>query len=122
VLKVRRLIAPIACAWLLMHVFAIAGTTVLLVATGASDLVCTCAHDGDHGACPMHHKPADAERCRMQGTQSEVGALLTMLGPLTLPLTAATVVVDTTTSSPIEHQSPFLSNGALPFDPPPPRS
>ena len=35
----------------------------------------------------MHHKPADAARCRMQSTQTDLGvALLSMLGPLTLPV------------------------------------
>jgi hypothetical protein len=71
----------------------------------------------------MHHTPADSARCRMQSTQSEFGfALLSMLGPLTVPVAAAAVVVDATPSRPIEYQSPLLSDGTLSPDPPPPRS
>lgn len=59
----------------------------------------------------------------MQSTQSDLGlALLSMLGPLTLPVAAATVVADATPSRPIEYQPPLLSDGTLPPDPPPPRT
>ena len=123
--KVRRLIVPVACAWLFLHVLVVAGTTVLLVATesGASDLVCTCGHGADHTSCPMHHQPADSARCRLQSTQSDLGfAPLSMLGPLTLPVTAATGVADATPSRPIDYQLPLLSDGTVPPDPPPPRN
>jgi hypothetical protein len=122
--KVRRLIAPVACAWLLLHVSVVAGTTVLLVATGsASDPVCTCGQDGNHGLCPMHHQPADSARCRMQSTHNGLeSALLSMLGPLTLPVATATVIADATPSSAIAYQSPLRSNSTFPPDPPPPRS
>jgi hypothetical protein len=122
--KVRRLIVQVACAWLFLHVSVVAGTTVLLVATGsaASDLVCTCAHGADHTSCRMHHKPADSARCRLQSTQNDLGfALLSMLGP-PLPVAAATVVADATLSRPLEYQPPVLSDGTFSPDPPPPRN
>lgn len=122
--KVRRLIGPVALACVFLHVSVIVGTSVLLLTTGsaASDIICTCAHGGDHTSCPMHHKPADSARCRMQNTQSDLGlALLSMLGPLTLPV-AATVVVDRSSPRAIEYRSPFLSDRSAPPEPPPPRS
>ena len=71
----------------------------------------------------MHHKPADAARCRMQSTQSDLGfALLSMLGPLILPVTAASVAVDAASSYRIEYQPPLITHGSLPPEPPPPRS
>ena len=102
--KVRRRIVQVACAWLFLHVSVVAGTTVLLVATGsaAPDVVCTCAHGADHTSCRMHHKPADSARCRLQSTQNDLGfALLSMLGP-PLPVSAAIVVADATLSRPLD--------------------
>jgi hypothetical protein len=122
--KVRRLIAPVALALLLLHVSVIAGPAVLVIATdgAASDVICTCAHGADHGSCPMHHKPADSARCHMQSTQGDLGrALLSMLGPLTMPVATVAVVVDPSPSRPIEYQAPPLLDGAAPPDPPPPR-
>ena len=90
--KVRSLLVPVALAWLFVHVSVVAGTTALLLTSGASeaDIICTCAHGADHGSCPMHGKPADAARCRLQSTQNDLGlALLSMLGPLTLPVATA---------------------------------
>ena len=124
-LTVRRLIIPIACAWLLLHVSLVAVTTVVLITSGsaASDLVCTCAHGADHTSCPMHHKPVDSARCRLQSTQSDLGfALLSMLGPVTLPVAPATVAADATPSRSIEYQAPLLSDSTLSPDPPPPRN
>jgi hypothetical protein len=121
---IRRLIIPVACTGLLLHVSVVAGTTVLVAATGraGADLVCTCTHGADH-ACPMHHNPADSARCRLQSTQSDLGlALLSALGPLTLPVAAASVVADATPSRPVEYEPPLLSDATLPPDPPPPRS
>jgi hypothetical protein len=123
--KVRRLIVPVAFAWLFLHVSVVAGTTVLLVAAGraASSLVCTCAHGADHGSCPMHRTPADSARCRLQSAPSDLGfALVSMPGPLSLPVAAAAVVADAAPSRLVAaYQPPLRSNGSLPPDPPPPR-
>ncbi len=71
----------------------------------------------------MHHKPADSARCRMQSTQSDLGfALMSMLGPLTLPVMTATAVADVSPSRAIEYQTPLFSNRTAPPDPPPPRT
>jgi hypothetical protein len=121
--NVRRLIVPVACAWLFLHV-SVVGTTPLLVAMGsASDLVCTCVHGADHGSCPMHRKPADSARCRLQSTQNDRGlALLSMLGPLTLPVATFDIVAVISASLPkgFDAMPPLDWNG--PPDAPPPRS
>ncbi|HEY7444923.1 MAG TPA: hypothetical protein VH701_21000, partial [Vicinamibacterales bacterium] len=83
--KIRRLLVPVAVAWLFVHVSVVAGTAVLLSMSNASagDIICTCAHGADHGSCPMHRKPADSARCRLQSTQNDLGlSLISMLGPL----------------------------------------
>ena len=123
--KVRLLVVPVAVAWLFVHSSVVAATTVLLITTGnaASDVVCTCGHGEDHGMCPMHHRPSDAARCRMQNTQSDLGAaLLSMLGPLTLP--AAPVGIMPAISAPIAkgYDDRLPLDWTAPPDAPPPRS
>jgi hypothetical protein len=123
--KVRLLVVPVAVAWLFVHGSVVAATTVLLVTTGnaASDLVCTCGHGEDHGMCPMHHKPADSARCRIQSTQNDLGvALLSTLGPLTLP--AVTVGIVPAMSAPLAkgYDDTLPLDRTAPPDAPPPRS
>ncbi len=122
--KVRALLVPVAVAWLFVHVSVVTATTALMVTTGSagSDIICTCADGADHGVCPMHHKPADSARCRMQGTQSELsGALLSMLGPLALPV--ATVNTVTVSSAPLSegYEATLPLDWTAPPDGPPPR-
>lgn len=121
---IRRLLVPVAAAWLLSYAAIIAGTAALLATNGASaDLICTCAHGDDHGSCPMHRSESDAARCRLQSTQGNQGlALLSMMGPLTLPPLAAAVVAELSPSRAIEYQPPQLSARTVSPDPPPPRS
>lgn len=124
-MKVRLLVVPVAIAWLFVHVSVAAATTVLLIATGnaASDLVCTCAHGEDHGMCPMHRKPADSARCRMQGAQNDLGAaLLSMLGPLTLPASAAGIVPAIAAPLAKGCDDSLPLDWTAPPDAPPPRS
>lgn len=123
--KVRLFLVPVAVAWLFLHVSVVAATTVLLITTGnaASDLVCTCGHDGDHGMCPMHHKPADSARCRMQSTQTDMGgALLSMLGPLTLPIATVEIAPMVPTSVAKGYDAQLPLDWTAPPDAPPPRS
>jgi len=122
--RIRRLLVPVAVACLFLHVSIVAGTAVLLVASGNSetDIICTCAHGADHGSCPMHRKPANSAGCRLQSTQNDLGlALMSMLGPLTLPVVTATVVADLSPSRAIQYEPPLPSDRNLPPDPPPPR-
>lgn len=111
-------------AWLCLHVTVLAGTTVVLFNRGASEagIICTCGHGADHGLCTMHRKVADSTRCRLQSTQQDLGvALLSMLGPLTLPAPTATVVADVSPTAAFEYDTPVICDRTVPPDPPPPR-
>ena len=121
--KFRRLLVPVAVAWLLLHVSVVAGTAVLLATSGAeTDIICTCAHGGDHRSCPMHHKPADSARCRMQGTQSDLAtALLSMFGPVTLPVATVEVVALISAPIPKGYAATPPLDWTAPPDAPPPR-
>lgn len=123
--KFRRLLVPLAIAWLCVHVSVVAGSSVLLQATGASEaeIVCTCAHGADHGSCPMHKKPADSARCRLQSTQNELGlALLSMLGPLSLPVDTVDIVPVISAPLPKGYDATLPLDWTAPPDAPPPRS
>ena len=123
--KVRFVVVPVAVAWLFVHVSVVAAATVLLITTGnaAADLVCTCAHGEDHGMCPMHHEPADSARCRMQSTQNDLGvALLSMLGPLTLPAVTAGIVPAISAPLAKGYDDRLPLDWTAPPDAPPPRS
>ena len=112
-------------AWLFLHVSLTAGTTALALAGGASeaDLICTCAHGGDHDSCPMHGKPVDAARCRLQSTQNDLGlALLSTLGVLTLPVATADVVAVISSPLPKGYDATMPGDWTTPPDAPPPRS
>jgi hypothetical protein len=123
--KIRGLLVPVALAWLLVHAFVTVGTTALLFAGGASeaDLVCTCAHGADHGACPMHRTPADSSRCRLQSAQNDLGmALLSMLGPLTLPVATLDIFAVISLPVPKGYDATMPRDWTAPPDAPPPRS
>jgi hypothetical protein len=122
---IRSALVRVAIVVLLVHASAVAATTVLLSAGGnaAADLVCTCEHGTDHTQCPMHHDAADSARCHMQSTSHELGTvLLSVFGPLTLPLAAESVAVDGASSPLVGSPSPFLPERATSPSSPPPRS
>jgi hypothetical protein len=125
VAKIRRLVVPVAFAWLFLHVSVVAGTTALLLASGSSevDVICTCVHGADHGSCPMHGKPVDSARCHMQSTQNELGmALLSMLGPLMLPVPTVDIVALISAPLPKGYDTTLPLDWTVPPDAPPPRS
>jgi hypothetical protein len=122
--KVRSLVVAVAVVWLFVQVSVAAATTVLLITTGnaASALMCTCARGDDHGMCSVHQKPADSARCRMQSAQGELGAaLLSMLGPLALPIAVVGIVpaISAPLSEGYDVRLPLDSTA--PPDAPPPR-
>ena len=122
--KIRRILGPVAVTWLLLHVSVASGLTTVLLAAGASesDLVCTCGHGADHGLCPMHHKPAGDARCRMQGTQSELGTvLISLLGPITPPFSAGDIVTVDSRALPKGYDTAWPVDWTAPPDAPPPR-
>lgn len=108
-----------------LHVSVVAGTTAILLTSTASeaDIICTCAHGADHGSCPMHRKPSDSARCRLQSAQTDLGlALLSVLGPLTLPVSSVDIVAVISAPLPKGYDTTPPLDWTPPPDAPPPRS
>ena len=63
--RVRRAAAPIAAIWLLIQTSALVVLpAAFYAASGHAPIECTCAHDGSHHDCPMHHAwPVGARVC-----------------------------------------------------------
>jgi hypothetical protein len=71
----------------------------------------------------MHRKPADSARCRLQSTQNDRGlALLSMLGPLTLPVATFDIVAVISAPLPKGFDAMRPLDWNVPPDAPPPRS
>ena len=71
----------------------------------------------------MHGKPADEARCRLQSTQNDLGvALLSMLGPLTLPVATLDIVAVISTPLPKGYDDTLPLDWTAPPEAPPPRS
>jgi hypothetical protein len=121
---IRRLIARLAAAWLLTYACMTVGTTVVFSATaGAHDMKCTCGHESDHAACPMHHGKSDASRCRMQSTQTRGdAAFVSLFGAVGIPPQSVTVSDAAPMNSTITEASAQPRALIVPPDPPPPRS
>ena len=123
--KFRRLLVPLTLTWVSLHVLVVTGTTIAVLAAGLSapDIVCTCAQDGDHGSCPMHGTPADSTRCRLQSTQHDLGvALVSVLGPMTLPVTSTYAMAETSAFLPNGYGAALPLDWTVPPESPPPRS
>ena len=123
--RFRSLLVPLTAVWLSVHLLVMSGTAIVGFASegSLSDIVCTCADGADHDSCPMHGTPKDSTRCRLQGTQHDLGtALMSVLGPLVLPTTSHVATVDAPSPGPVGHPSPLPSGCIVPPEPPPPRS
>jgi hypothetical protein len=121
--SLRRLLGPLAIAWLLCQGTGIAlGPVTLWVASAEPELECTCTH-GDHSICPMHHRPTATPRCAIRAAADvPVAALVTLLaGAGLMPPAASTLPrVPTSTAMPIDNAS--ASVRTAPPDSPPPRA
>jgi hypothetical protein len=107
-----------------VHLLVMTGPVTVALLTGASpaDIVCTCAHGGDHSTCPMHRTPADSTRCRLQSTQDgPASMLLSSLGLLVLPVTSNVTLVDAPSPVLTGYASPLPSDWIVFPEPPPPR-
>jgi len=123
--KFRRLLVPLTATWVSLHVLVVTGTTIAVLAASisTSDIVCTCAQGAEHGSCPMHGTPADSTRCRLQSAQDGLGvALMSVLGPMTLPVTSTHVIAETSASRPNGYDAALPLDWTVPPDSPPPRS
>ena len=121
-LRLRSILVPLSAAWLSVHILAMTGPTILALTSGSSDLVCTCAHGADHGTCPMHRTRTDATRCQLQGTQNDLGTVLSLLGPLMLPTSFTAAFLDAAVPYTIPYSSMARADWIVPPEPPPPRS
>ncbi len=70
----------------------------------------------------MHGTPADEARCRLQSTRNDSGvALLSVLGPLTLPAATLETVAVISTPLPGGYDDTSPLDWTAPPDAPPPR-
>jgi hypothetical protein len=121
----RYLLVPLTAAWLSLHFLVMIAPAILACTSesSAADIVCTCAHGADHDLCPMHGRPADRSRCRLQGMQDDLAsALVSVLAPLMLPATFTVALLDAVPLDSTGYSSPLMSDWIVPPEPPPPRS
>jgi hypothetical protein len=122
-IRLRRALGPLAAVWLACQAATLTfGSVVLWAAVETPGAECTCA--GDHGICPMHHRPADGvKRCLLQSASDSDAAVLTaLLGHVGLTPAPVQVFVPApiVTSTPIDTTAGTLR--PPPPDPPPPRA
>jgi hypothetical protein len=124
VARFRSLVVPLIAAGLAVHLLAMTGTAIaVFTADPDSSVVCTCAHGPDHGACPMHGTSKDSARCRLQSARNDLGAaLLSLLGPVALPVAVQIATVDTSSPDPVAGAPALPSDWIVPPDSPPPRT
>jgi hypothetical protein len=122
----RRVLGPIAAAWLLcqMATLGLAPSLLLWVGSaGASLMECTCSHGAD-ATCPMHHhKPASgAKPCVMQSTNGNGAAVLaSVLGLLGFLPQETPGLALTSLERTMLAEIPTGIDRPAPPDPPPPR-
>ena len=121
--RVRRLLGPIAAAWLSCQLAGVVTTPIVVWMTTRADHVeCTCGH-GDHAICPMHHRPASGTRCALRSTHNTNAAVLSSLFSSVGVLTATTTtMVATTIVVAPSFERVASSRGPVGPDPPPPRA
>ena len=123
VLKLRSLLVPLSAAWLSLHILVMTGPAILAFTSGASDIICTCAHGGDHGTCPMHRTRTDSTRCQLQGTQDDLATVLvSLVGPLMLPTTSTVAFLAPASPHSTRYSSALQADWNVPPESPPPRS
>ena len=120
--RFRFFLVPLSVAWLSVHLLVTAGAVIVAFVSEPSDIVCTCEHGADHGLCPMHRTPSNSTRCRLQGPQDSLAALISVLGPLVLPAASDAFSVDAPAPGLIGYASPLPSDWIVPPELPPPRS
>lgn len=126
----RRVLGPLVVAGLLLQaaiVGAVAGDVWMNGGVPVGTLLCTCAHLGDHGECPMHHgspkSTGDTARCRMRGTQPASGdALMSLLASLAMPTVSVAAIPSAPDAGVIAFVASHPIDPAFSPDAPPPRS
>jgi hypothetical protein len=116
----RRVIGPIAAAWLVCQAATLAMVPVLLDVSLAE---CVCAHGAD-AACPMHHKgTAGTKVCAMQSAATTapvtLNSLLSVAGLLPAP---PQTIVPAPAANAVLFERPAPTERPSPPDPRPPRA
>jgi hypothetical protein len=125
-LRVRRVLAPVAALWLFCQTGTVMLVPVALWITAAHPHAdeCTCGH-GDGARCPMHHKPASPPTdCAMQsagGFGTFVLASLVGVAGL-LPKAPAALAPANATATIAVDDPRVIGERPVPPDPPPPRA
>jgi hypothetical protein len=124
-LYVRRIVKPLAAAWIVCHLWVGVVASVVVYAQSSSasaEMACHCQHGGDH-PCPMHKTTSGKARCAMRaiGDASGIAAVTTLLGPIGLmrPVVHVGEPDEVGSSLPIIRFKVF--DRASPPTPPPPR-
>lgn len=118
----RRVLGRIAVTWLLCQAGTLALATTALWLDPTERLECMC-HQGDHAACPMHHRPAPGPNpCQITAVGETHLAVFTWL--LNIGLMPAPPAIVTPLPHAIAHavddaDAPLRS---APPEPPPPRA
>jgi hypothetical protein len=120
---VRRIIGPVAAIWLLVQTATLVVMPVVFYAASATaPLECTCAHDGNHRDCPMHHASPIGGRICFQATDSTgftlLGSLL-QVGVVPPPVNA---LLPAPPPLAVHRPAPSYHHTFAPPEPPPPRA
>jgi hypothetical protein len=125
-MRLRRVLAPVAAIWLLCQAGTVAFVPVALFLDAADSHAdeCTCGH-GLGAICPMHHKPTgDSAECAMRAANGPAAAVLTSLvGMIGLAVEPGCSILPATASTyrgaAVVH---LAGRRPVPPDPPPPRA
>jgi hypothetical protein len=120
--RFRRLLGPLAGAWLLCQIATL--TVAPALAWGsASELACTCAH-GANGLCPMHHRktPEGSTQCQLRNAADATGsALVPLLSPVALIPSGTKLTAPVLADAALIGGFRTVRDIILPPDAPPPR-
>jgi hypothetical protein len=122
--RVRRVAAPITAIWLLIQTSTLVAVPLAFYAGPQNaPIECTCAHDGNHRDCPMHHASPIGARVCFQSTDSPgfavLGSMFGHLGVIPGPLDTLDL-----TPPPLARlqDAPWHRHTLAPPTPPPPRA
>jgi len=122
--RIRRLTGPAAAIWLVIQTATLVMVPAFFIAGSQGALVeCTCAHDGNHSNCPMHHSSPIGARICIHATDSTGFAVLSsMLGHLGLVPGPLETLRLTPPPLAVYWDAPPHHRTLAPPKPPPPRA
>src|SRR5215831_503686 len=125
--SIRRRLAWLACVWLSCQFATMTATSLSLCASlfrPASDVVCTCLHDGPDAHCPMHHHSTSTQDCRYRSNALDpsTAAIATLLGRPTVLTPMRGAAVRPSLWWLVRNSSPLVVNRVSAPEGPPPRA